>query len=331
MRKRSDLLACHCLLVGVSIFVTGSVFAATANNDDDPTVAASLKEQTRICAEGQTPGTVGHAINEAVRIHTGIAATQVDTDSMFTADNDCFSRIRDLIDLSSTIPSFGSIWSSIQGALEKWAERKVCSTVLDMANRVLEPVNRTVQDVNDIADLNGMTNGMIREGMRGIDPGLGNIYRDAEPGRTETYRLNRNPFGIGQEQNGGQQDNGRATKGARRGKALPPGHGDHQTGREEVSPRASELLENMTSSLNRQRDSSVRSIDQAAQKERAASGRQGRQMYQDESQGSQDQDAVPALQQDQPRRDEADGVDQTGSTESDVESGFEQLQKLFSR
>jgi len=120
-------------------------------------------------------------------------------------------------------------------------------------------------------------------------------------------------------------------KGARRGKALTSGHSDHQTGREEVSPRASELLENMTNSLNRQRDSSVRSIDQAAQKERAASGRQGRQMYQDESQGSQDQDAVPALQQDQPRRDEADGVDQTGSTESDVESGFEQLQKLFSR
>lgn len=181
-------------LAGVLLVVHMGAGAAAA---DDPDIAGAYREAAANCAEGRTAGTIGYAINEAVRVHTRIAATAIDTDAMFN-DNDCFGDLGEMVDLSEHIPSVDAIWGRVRDALGKWAKRKVCSTARNLGTRVMTPVNRTIEDVNQIADLNGLTNGMIREGMQGLDPELGNVYRDARPERTGTYEVNRNAANVPQ-------------------------------------------------------------------------------------------------------------------------------------
>lgn len=179
-------------LAGMLLVVHMGAGAAAA---DDPDIAGAYRDAAANCAEGRTPGTIGYAINEAVRVHTRIAATAIDTDAMFN-DSDCFGDLGEMVDLSDHIPSVDAIWGRVRDALGKWAKRKICSTARNLGNRVMTPVNRTIEDVNQIADLNGLTNGMIREGMQGLDPELGNVYRDARPERTGTYDVNRNAVNV---------------------------------------------------------------------------------------------------------------------------------------
>lgn len=183
-------------LAGALVWGHAGVQAAAANADD-PDVAGAYRDAAANCAEGRTPGTIGYAINEAVRVHTRIAATAIDTDAMFN-DADCFGDLGEMVDLSEHIPSVDAIWGRVRDALGKWAKRKVCSTARNLGDRVLTPVNRTIDDMNQIADLNGLTNGMIRDGMRGLDPELGNVYREARPERSGTYDINRNTVNVPQ-------------------------------------------------------------------------------------------------------------------------------------
>ena len=143
--KSNELPSKVCwLLVALTLAWSGHAWSAAAPMNND--IAASLRQQTELCAEGETPGTVGHAINTAVDVHTRIAATPIDTDGLFNG-NDCFDQLMDVIDLSSTVIDFSNIWASAQQALIQWAQRRVCTTVNDMANRVLEPVNNTIEAI----------------------------------------------------------------------------------------------------------------------------------------------------------------------------------------
>lgn len=298
------------------------------NND----IAASLRQQTELCAEGETPGTVGHAINTAVDVHTRIAATPIDTDGLFNG-NDCFDQLMDVIDLSSTVIDFSNIWASAQQALIQWAQRRVCTTVNDMANRVLEPVNNTIEAINDMADVNGHANGAIREGMRRIDPNLGNIYRDARPAGNETYQLNvggnQQNGGGNAAQGGGVQPRGLATKNLKSSQAnkQPSQHGGG------ISGEASQILKDMKGSLEAEQASFEKKMKEAQRRMEDRQGTPPGSMPSDLSEPYETpQPATTRRSESQrPRSVERSEPRQDTPEETSDESSFEYLQRLFSQ
>ena len=310
--------------VATELAVSAQAWSATA----DPAISANLQQQSRICAEGQTPGTVGHSINEAMRIHTRYAATPVDTDGLFSEANDCFAQLRGVLDLSTTTPSYGAIAAAAAAALRRWAERKVCSTVLDMADRVLDPVNLTMQDVNRMSDLNGVTNGMIREGMGELDPDLARVYRDAAPAERRDYELNRETFE--RATNGQQTDNadnaGRVTRSLRQGKGVGEGQASESLSGYGKGKESQRILGNMQRSLERQRKETTHKLREAEQ--------QGSDRQQGVAASRPGRGAMPeSTNLSQESEDEVyrgfEGSPEKGQAES--ESEFGTLQGLFSR
>lgn len=58
-----------------------------------------------------------------------MASATPNVESLFDVNDSCFASVSQIIDLSFSIPSLGSILSSAQDAVLKYAQKKVCSTV----------------------------------------------------------------------------------------------------------------------------------------------------------------------------------------------------------
>jgi len=158
-------------------------------------VADSIKKDAEDCVTGEKEGTIGYSIKQALNIHTQFASATPNIESLFDINNDCFSGINQVIDLSFTIPSLSSIMSSAQDAMMRYAEKKICTAVNNITGLVTTPINQSIDKVNQLnsfGDLNGLTNDLVKQGMTRIDPNLGAEYHNKENGGT--YNINVNPF-----------------------------------------------------------------------------------------------------------------------------------------
>lgn len=202
--------------VGASVPVLAQDTMSTATSQlmsqQMSVVANSIHAETVDCGTGQRPGSIGHSIQQAMSMHIEIASTPVDVERLFEVGSDCFGGLSQIFDLSNSIPSLGSIISAAQTALLRFAEKKVCTVARDMSTMVTAPINQSLANISGLSsfgDLNGMTNGLIHNGLSRIDPYLGQHYIGPLPGTT--YTVDTNPFNIVQTDFGGTGGGGTGT------------------------------------------------------------------------------------------------------------------------
>lgn len=179
------------------LFSTGGSGSNTGDtsliSQQDSVVAASINDEAAKCAEGQ-PGTIGAAIKSAQAVHQEIASATPQVDSLFDPDADCFGK--GLVDLSFAIPSLASILSSVQDAVMKYAQKKVCKAVNRVTGMVNKPINDSIEKINKNGNLTEIVGTKIGEKLDGISPDLGKEYHpDKQDG---AYTINTNAFSSGQ-------------------------------------------------------------------------------------------------------------------------------------
>ena len=143
---------------------------------------------------------IGANIKTAIGAHSQMASATPNVESLFDVNDSCFASVSQIIDLSFSIPSLGSILSSAQDAVLKYAQKKVCSTVGKVSGMVTSPINQTIASWNQLGtqftDINGMANSAVGGSMSTLDPQLGSSYKPASA--ASTYSVNANAFGSNQ-------------------------------------------------------------------------------------------------------------------------------------
>lgn len=210
-------------VLGAWLLLAGPAFAATSSlgstsstllSEQSSVVAEAIKADAQDCADGTKEGTIGASINDALRIHTELAAATPNVESLFSATADCFGGLGSLFDLSGSIPSLGSIFAAAQQAVLKYAQKKVCTAIQQVSSMVTSPINQAIGKVSSgtsLADLNGLTNGLVSKGMSTLDPELGSSYHSTPAGYEATYTVDVNPFNYVQTDFGGGAGTGTGT------------------------------------------------------------------------------------------------------------------------
>lgn len=161
---------------------SGSLFGSDSSiGADQAAIDAEIKKEAEKCAEGED-GTLGGAIKNAQNIHLEMASIKPNIEELFSVNQDCFSGLSQMFDLSITIPSLASIISAAQDAVVKYAQKKVCTAVKEATSMVTSPINEGLNKINGMAgmaDLNGLANGYVVKGLNSIDPELGASYNKA--------------------------------------------------------------------------------------------------------------------------------------------------------
>ncbi|MBK4987422.1 hypothetical protein IAE36_000301 [Pseudomonas sp. S36] len=205
-------------LMAAPAFGATSTLGSTSSeliSQQNSVVAEAIKANAEDCATGKE-GSIGAAINDALKIHTELAAATPNVESLFSATADCFGGLGSLFDLSGSIPSLGSILAAAQQAVLKYAQKKVCTAVQQVASMVTTPINQAIGKVSSgtsLGDLNGMTNGLVSKGMSTLDPELGAAYHSPPAGYEATYTVDVNPFNYAQTNFGGGTGTGAASGG----------------------------------------------------------------------------------------------------------------------
>ena len=208
-------LAAWLLLAGPAGAATSA--SSTLLSQQESVVADAIKAEAEDCAEGTKEGSIGRSIRDAMSIHTEFASATPDVESLFAATADCFSGLSSLFDLSGSIPSLGSILASAQAAVLQYAQKKICTAVQQVASMVTTPINQAIGKVSSggsLGDLNGLTNGLVGQGMSTLDPELGSSYHSAPAGYEATYTVDVNPFNYMQTDFGGGTGTGASTAGS---------------------------------------------------------------------------------------------------------------------
>ncbi|WP_043201319.1 hypothetical protein [Pseudomonas putida] len=210
-------------VLGACLLLAGPAFAATSSlgstsstllSEQSSVVAEAIKADAQDCADGTKEGTIGASINDALRIHTELAAATPNVESLFSATADCFGGLGSLFDLSGSIPSLGAIFAAAQEAVLKYAQKKVCTAVQQVSSMVTTPINQAIGKVSSgtsLGDLNGLTNGLVSKGMSTLDPELGSSYHSTPAGYEATYTVDVNPFNYVQTDFGGGTSTGTGT------------------------------------------------------------------------------------------------------------------------
>lgn len=142
---------------------------------------------------------IGANIKTAIGVHTEMASATPNVESLFDVNDSCFASVSQIIDLSFSIPSLGSILSSAQDAVLKYAQKKVCSTVGKVSGMVTSPINQAIGQINQLqgfTDINGMANSAVGGSLSTLDPQLGSAYKPASA--ATGYSVNANAFGSNQ-------------------------------------------------------------------------------------------------------------------------------------
>ncbi|NIF27669.1 hypothetical protein F3J44_14965 [Pantoea sp. Tr-811] len=214
-------------ILGAWLLLAGPAGAATSSliSEQDSVVADAIKADAQDCAEGTKEGTIGASISDALKIHTELAAATPNVESLFSATADCFGGLSSLFDLSGSIPSLGGILASAQAAVLQYAQKKVCTAIQQVASMVTSPINQAISKVSSgtsLADLNGLSNGLVSKGMSSLDPELGSSYHNAAAGYETTYTIDVNPFNTVQTDFGGGTGTGTTTSSAASTSTVAP-------------------------------------------------------------------------------------------------------------
>jgi len=191
---------------------SGSTLASASSqliSQQSSVVADNIKADAEDCATGTKDGTIGHSIKQAFDIHTELGSVTPDVESLFDVGSDCFSGLSQIYDLSFAIPSLASIMSAAQDAVMKYAQKKICTAVNQVTGMVTSPINQAISKINGLSsfgNLNGLTNGLVQQGMSQIDPNLGSQYHSST--RVGTYTVGTNPFNSTQTNFGGSSGTG---------------------------------------------------------------------------------------------------------------------------
>lgn len=190
------------IALAISPLAMGADTTDNLVSEQESIIAEAIKEDAIACAKGTQEGTIGYSIKQALNMHMELASATPNVESLFDVSNNCFSGLSQIFDLSFAIPSLGSIIGAVTGAVKSYAEKKVCSAVGEVTGMVTGPINQAIGNVNSYGayGLNGMTNGLVREGLSQIDPNLGSRYH---PSRDGTYTIGINPFNKDQTDFGG--------------------------------------------------------------------------------------------------------------------------------
>ncbi len=159
-------------------------------------IASNIQQDAADCATGDKPGTIGYAIKQAQDMHLQLASVRPDTDALFSVNNNCFTGLGQLFDLSFAIPSLGSIMSAATDAVMKYAKQQVCSAVGQVTQQVTGPLNQAIGSVSNQYGAAGI-NGMIGQQMSTIDPNLGSAWNSSTT-TNGSYTVNANTFGADQ-------------------------------------------------------------------------------------------------------------------------------------
>lgn len=197
-----------------SIFSTGGSGATTGVSASMAAVDAAMNQKMQDDLKNCDDVGIGASIKTAIGAHSGMASATPNVESLFDVNDQCFASVSQIIDLSFSIPSLGSILSSAQDAVLKYAQKKVCSTVGKVSGMVTSPINQAIGQWNTLGqqftDINGMANSAVGGSMSTLDPQLGSGYKPASA--ATAYSVNANAFGANQTvfRSGGTQQGAQA-------------------------------------------------------------------------------------------------------------------------
>lgn len=183
-----------------SMFSTGGSSATTGVSASMAAVDAAMNQKMQDDLKNCDDVGIGASIKTAIGAHSEMASATPNVESLFDVNDACFSSVSQIIDLSFSIPSLGSILSSAQDAVLKYAQKKVCSTVGKVSGMVTSPINQAIGQWNTLGqqftDINGMANTAVGGSMSTLDPQLGSGYKPASA--ATAYSVNANAFGSNQ-------------------------------------------------------------------------------------------------------------------------------------
>ena len=183
-----------------SMFSTGGSGATTGVSASMAAVDAAMTQKMQDDLKNCDEVGIGANIKTAIGAHSQMASATPNVESLFDVNDSCFASVSQIIDLSFSIPSLGSILSSAQDAVLKYAQKKVCSTVSKVSGMVTSPINQAIGQWNTLGqqftDINGMANSAVGGSMSTLDPQLGSGYKPASV--AIAYSVNANAFGSNQ-------------------------------------------------------------------------------------------------------------------------------------
>ena len=112
-----------------SLFATGGSGASSGVSSSMAAVDAAMNQKMQDDLKNCDDVGIGASIKTAIGAHSEMASATPNVESLFDVNDQCFASVSQIIDLSFSIPSLGSILSSAQDAVLKYAQKKVCSTV----------------------------------------------------------------------------------------------------------------------------------------------------------------------------------------------------------
>ncbi len=183
-----------------SAFSTGGSSASSGVSSEMAAVDAAMNQKMQDDLKNCDDVGIGASIKTAIGAHSQMASATPNVESLFDVNDSCFASVSQIIDLSFSIPSLGSILSSAQDAVLKYAQKKVCSTVGKVSGMVTSPINQAIGQWNTLGqqftDINGMANSAVGGSLSTLDPQLGSAYKPAAA--TSGYSVNANAFGSNQ-------------------------------------------------------------------------------------------------------------------------------------
>ena len=184
-----------------SMFSTGGSGSASSGvSSEMAAVDAAMNQKMQDDLKNCDDVGIGASIKTAIGAHSEMASATPNVESLFDVNDSCFASVSQIIDLSFSIPSLGSILSSAQDAVLKYAQKKVCSTVGKVSGMVTSPINQAIGQWNTLGqqftDINGMANSVVGGSMSTLDPQLGSGYKPASA--ATTYSVNANAFASNQ-------------------------------------------------------------------------------------------------------------------------------------
>lgn len=183
----------------------GSASSANLVAAADAAMNAKMQDDLKNCDDVG----IGASIKTAIDVHGELAAATPNVESLFDVNSSCFSSVAQLIDLSSSIPSWQSIIASAEQMVLQYAQKKACSAVSQVSGMVTTPINQVIGSWNQLGSkynaINGSSNSSLSTPSY-VNPQLGTQSQTAT---ATNYVVNTNPFGATQttfsSTNAGQQ------------------------------------------------------------------------------------------------------------------------------
>lgn len=184
-------------LIATSVFSTQSfavITPAIQSSANSALVSAqqSIKDlesegKTEECSDATNEHSLAGVQKKAIEKDNDLSNSTVPLDKLYQIGKKggCFVALSDFPDLSVTIPSLSSIFDAVTNTLVKYATRKVCNAVNEAITEITDPINNTIDKLNDSGqlDLTGTVNKGIQKQLFEFDPEAAKVSTNAQSGQ----------------------------------------------------------------------------------------------------------------------------------------------------